>query len=84
MMELHVVAITEACSEVVDAGLLTPLLKLLSSTFDIKKEVCAQRFSARWHSGFAVGLAVGDQFSSQSLRFEVRPLEIHLPSGIIL
>jgi len=43
-----VAAITEACNEVVDAGLLASLLKLLSTTFDIKKEVCytVQLFSS--------------------------------------
>jgi len=48
-MALCVAAITEACSEVIDAGLLSALMKLLSTTFDVKKEVC-QRFVAilRW------------------------------------
>lgn len=32
-------AITEACNEVIKCGLLTSLVKLLSTTFDIKKEV---------------------------------------------
>jgi len=37
-----VAAITDACNEVVDAGLLPSLMKLLSTTFDIKKEVCSR------------------------------------------
>jgi len=35
-----IAAITEACTEVIDAGLLPSLMKLLSTTFDVKKEVC--------------------------------------------
>lgn len=35
----NITAITEACNEVIASGLLTSLLKLLSTTFDIKKEV---------------------------------------------
>jgi len=34
-----IVAITEACSEVIDASLVQSLMKLLSTTFDVKKEV---------------------------------------------
>jgi hypothetical protein len=37
-------AITEACNEVVKSGLLQSLVKLLSTTFDIKKEVCTLAF----------------------------------------
>ena len=40
MMVLCIAAITEACSELIDAGLLPSLMKLLSTTFDVKKEVC--------------------------------------------
>lgn len=36
---IDVSAITEACSEVIDSGLLASLIKLLAATFDIKKEV---------------------------------------------
>jgi len=43
-MTFCVAAITEACSEVIDAGLLPSMMKLLATTFDVKKEVCLVSF----------------------------------------
>jgi len=48
-MVFCVAAITEACSEVIDAGLLPSLMKLLATTFDVKKEVCSCiQYSAKY------------------------------------